>query len=115
MENSDYYTTLGLTKDATQQDVKKAYRRLARQYHPDVSKHADAGQRMAQINEANDVLSDSTKRSAYDQVGHKAWMQGARSPDDLRAAPGSRSRANTRQPGQEEYSEFFEDLFRASG
>lgn len=115
MENSDYYTTLGLTKDATQQDVKKAYRRLARQYHPDVSKHADAGQRMAQINEANDVLSDSTKRSAYDQVGHQAWMQGARSADDLRAAPGGRSRANTRQPGQEEYSEFFEDLFRASG
>ncbi len=115
MENPDYYTTLGLTKDATQQDIKKAYRRLARQYHPDVSKHADAGQRMAQINEANDVLSDSAKRSAYDQVGHKAWMQGARSADDLRAASARGARTGTRQPGQEEYSEFFEDLFRASG
>ena len=115
MENPDYYTTLGLTKDATQQDVKKAYRRLARQYHPDVSKHADAGQRMAQINEANDVLSDTAKRSAYDQVGHKAWMQGARSAEDLRAAPGRRSRGGAQQKGQEDYSEFFEEMFRTSG
>ena len=78
MQFPDYYATLGVSRDASQDEIKKAYRRLARKYHPDVSKEPDAGKRMAAINEANDVLSDPEKRKVYDTVGHQAWAQGAR-------------------------------------
>jgi hypothetical protein len=64
---TDLYATLGLTRNATQADVKSAYRRLARQYHPDVSASPDANARFALINEAYHVLSDPQKRWAYDQ------------------------------------------------
>ena len=80
MQIPDYYATLGVARDASQDEIKKAYRRLARKYHPDVSKEPDAGKRMAAINEANEVLSDPEKRKAYDAVGHQAWAQGARRP-----------------------------------
>ena len=58
MEFKDYYQILGVARDATAADIKKAYRKLARRYHPDVSKEADAAARMAEVNEANTVLSD---------------------------------------------------------
>ena len=66
MEFKDYYKTLGVPRDATAEDIKKAFRRLARKYHPDVSKETDAEQRMKEINEANAGLSDPEKCVAYD-------------------------------------------------
>ena len=68
MEFKDYYKILGVPRDASEEDVRKAYRKLARKYHPDVSKEPDAQERMREINEANDVLRDKEKRAAYDQL-----------------------------------------------
>jgi curved DNA-binding protein len=69
MEFKDYYQTLGVARDVTADDLKKAFRKLARKYHPDISKEADAEHRMKEVNEAYAVLSDPEKRAAYDQVG----------------------------------------------
>jgi DnaJ-class molecular chaperone len=70
MEYRDYYATLGVGKDASQADIKKAFRRLAREHHPDVNKeNAAAEKRFKEISEANEVLSDPEKRKAYDQLG----------------------------------------------
>jgi len=69
VEFRDYYATLGVARDAPAEAVKKAYRGLARKYHPDVSKEADAEQRMKEVNEAYAVLSDPEKRAAYDRLG----------------------------------------------
>ena len=69
MEFRDYYRTLGVERDATADEIKKAFRKLARKYHPDVSKEEDAEQRMKEVNEAYTVLSDPEKRAAYDQLG----------------------------------------------
>src|SRR5256885_14652096 len=69
VEYKDYYKTLGVSKDATAADIKKAYRKLARQFHPDVSRSADASKRFKEVNEANEVLSDPSKRKRYDQLG----------------------------------------------
>jgi curved DNA-binding protein len=65
----DYYQTLGVDKNASQKDVKTAYRKLARKYHPDVNKEAGAEAKFKEINEANEVLSDPEKRKKYDQLG----------------------------------------------
>ena len=69
MEFKDYYQTLGVARDAPAEDIRKAYRRLARKYHPDVSREPDADARMKEVNEAWAVLQDPEKRAAYDQVG----------------------------------------------
>lgn len=69
VEFKDYYKTLGVTKDATAADIKKAYRKLARQYHPDVNKGADGSKKFKDVNEANEVLSDPGKRKKYDTLG----------------------------------------------
>ena len=70
MEFKDYYKTLGVAPTANADEIKKAYRKLARKYHPDVSKEPDAVTRMTALNEANAVLSDPEKRAAYDRYGH---------------------------------------------
>src|SRR5512132_3868364 len=66
---SDYYKVLGVDKKASQEDIKKAYRKLARQYHPDTNKDAGAEERFKQISEAYDTLGDSEKRKKYDRGG----------------------------------------------
>jgi len=66
----DYYEVLGISRGASQEDIKKAFRRLARQYHPDVNKEAGADAMFKEINEANEVLSDPDKRALYDRFGH---------------------------------------------
>lgn len=71
----DYYEVLGLSKGASDDDIKKAYRKLAKKYHPDVNKAADAEEKFKEINEAYEVLSDPSKKAAYDQFGH-AGMDG---------------------------------------
>jgi len=69
-QKRDYYEVLGLEKTASKQDIKKAYRKLAKEYHPDVNKAADAEDKFKEVQEAYEVLSDEQKRSAYDQFGH---------------------------------------------
>src|ERR1700739_1413572 len=85
MPKQDYYTTLGVARDAGGDDLKKAYRKLAMQYHPDRNpgdKQAEA--KFKDVNEAYDVLKDEQKRAAYDRFGHAAFEQGAggRGPAD---------------------------------
>ena len=69
MEYKDYYKTLGVARDADNQTIKQAYRRLARKHHPDVSKAKGAAERFKEINEAYEVLSDPEKRKRYDSLG----------------------------------------------
>ncbi|MCP5095442.1 MAG: molecular chaperone DnaJ [Chloroflexi bacterium] len=72
----DYYEVLGVGQSATKADMKKAYRRLARQYHPDVNKEANASERFKEISEAYEVLSDDDKRARYDRFGHAGFQNG---------------------------------------
>lgn len=83
MEFKDYYATLGVARDASPAEIKSAYKKLARKYHPDVSKEADAEARFKELGEANAVLKDPEKRAAYDQMGSQ-WQSG----QDFRPPPG---------------------------
>lgn len=75
MKYQDYYQILGVSRDADSSDIKKAYRKLARRYHPDVNKDADAEEKFKQVNEAYEVLKDADKRQAYDRFGAD-WKHG---------------------------------------
>ncbi|MFU8822445.1 MAG: DnaJ domain-containing protein, partial [Gammaproteobacteria bacterium] len=75
MDFKDYYATLGVARTATADEVKRAYRKLARKYHPDVSKEPDAEARFKEVGEAYEVLKDPEKRAAYDQLGAN-WKAG---------------------------------------
>jgi len=115
MEFKDYYKILGLERDAGQDDIKRAYRKLARKYHPDVSSEADAEARFKEVNEAYEVLKDPEKRAAYDQLGQN-WQAGQdfRPPPDWDAgfefSGGGFTEADARH-----FSDFFESLFGAGG
>lgn len=80
MSNQDYYKVLGVDKNATEQDIKKAYRKLARKYHPDLNKDdpKTAEEKFKEVNEAYQTLSDPDKRAQYDQLGHDAYEQASR-------------------------------------
>src|SRR5207244_7435569 len=73
----DYYEVLGVTRTASDDDIKKAYRRLALQYHPDRNKAPEATERFKEATEAYQVLSDAEKRNMYDRFGHQAFDRGA--------------------------------------
>ena len=77
MDKRDYYDVLGVSKNATEQEIKSAFRKLAKKYHPDVSKEPDAAEKFKEAQEAYSVLSDEQKRKQYDQFGHAAFSQGA--------------------------------------
>ena len=105
---------MGVARDATQDQIKRAYRKLARKYHPDVSDESDAEERFKQLGEANEVLKDPEKRAAYDQLGAN-WKEG----QDFRPPPGwnegfEYSGDGAGGPGGEQFSDFFESLFRQS-
>jgi len=75
-DKHDYYEVLGIDRSASQEEIKKAYRNLARRFHPDVSNESDSESRFKEINEAYQVLSDSQKRSMYDRFGHAGAASG---------------------------------------
>ena len=83
MDFKDYYDIMGLERKASQAEIKRAYRKLARKYHPDVSKEADAEARFKELGEAYAVLKDPEKRAAYDELGAN-WEAG----QDFRPPPG---------------------------
>jgi curved DNA-binding protein len=113
LEFKDYYQTLGVERGATDADIKKSYRKLARKYHPDVSKEPDAEARMKDINEAFAVLSDPEKRSAYDGIGQRSGgAQDFRPPPDWNADY-EFSDASSMYGDTPDYSEFFSELFGA--
>jgi len=111
MEFKDYYEIMGVARDATQDEIKRAYRKLARKYHPDVSKESGAEEKFKAVGEAYEVLKDPEKRAAYDQLGSQ-WQQGQdfNPPPDWDAgfefSGGGFTGADA-----EDFSDFFESLF----
>lgn len=115
MEFKDYYTIMGVARDATQDEIKRSYRKLARKYHPDVSSDADAEARFKEVGEAYEVLKDPEKRAAYDQLGAQ-WKSG----QDFRPPPNWDQGFEFREGGytqadSAEFSDFFESLFGGRG
>lgn len=112
MEYKDYYRILGLERNASQDEIKKAYRRLARKFHPDVSSEPRAEERFKEVNEAYEVLYDEEKRRAYDTLGSH-WRQG----QDFRPPPGWQGgQFHTGFEGMGAgFSDFFESLFGGLG
>ena len=115
MEFKDYYKTLDVDREAKVHDIKKAFRRLARKYHPDVSKEPDADARMKEVNEAYTVLSDPEKRAAYDQLG-----QGFQANQEFRPPPNWDAGFEFSGRGfsgaeAADFSEFFSELFGGMG
>jgi curved DNA-binding protein len=113
VEFRDYYKVLGVARDASQDDIKKVYRKLARKYHPDVSKEPDAESRFKEVAEAYEALSDPEKRAAYDRLG-SGWRTG----QDFQPPPGWQARGAGQTHAHEftgsdaaQFSEFFESLF----
>ncbi len=113
MEFKDYYKTLGVTPEAGADEIKRAYRKLARKYHPDVSKEPDAETRFKELGEAYEVLKDADKRAQYDQVRKGGWRQG----EEFRPPPGWTQGWQSAGDGQgfSGFSDFFESLFGGLG
>src|SRR5678815_5938333 len=117
MEFKDYYAALGVTKNASQEEIQRAYRKLARKYHPDVNKTPDAEEKFKDIGEAYEVLKDPDKRAKYDRYGTawKAAQQGGGTPppgyEDVWFDLGD---AENFFSGSSGFSSFFEQLFGAA-
>jgi curved DNA-binding protein len=132
MDYKDYYKILGVDKNATDKEIKSAFRKLARKYHPDVNPNdPQAEARFKEINEANEVLSDSEKRAKYDQLGAdwQRWQQTGGRPNDFNwgqytSGPGG-ERVNVRYASPEDledlfgggspFSDFFSSIFGGMG
>ena len=115
MRYKDYYSVMGVARDATQDEIKRAYRKLARKFHPDVSDEADAEERFKEVGEAYEVLKDPEKRAAYDRLGAD-WKAG----QDFRPPPDWSEGFEFRGGGftgadAEQFSDFFESLFGREG
>ncbi|OUL95681.1 DnaJ C-terminal domain-containing protein [Paraburkholderia hospita] len=111
MKYKDYYEILGLQRTATQDDVKRAYRKLARKYHPDVTKQSDGEERFKEVGEAYQVLKDTEKRAAYDRMGGQ-WRNG----QDFQPPPNwdegfEFSGASNDGTTSSDFSDFFEAMF----
>src|SRR3954468_6643741 len=128
MEYRDYYQIMGVARTATADEIKKAYRRLARKFHPDVSKEKDAEKKFKEVQEAYEVLKDPEKRAAYDQLGsdYKQGQQFRPPPDwgsgfEFRGGPRQgRARAGASSHTEEfedaeGFSDFFSSLFGQRG
>lgn len=115
MEFKDYYQTLGVAKTATADEIKKAYRKMARKYHPDVSKEPDAESRMKDVNEANAVLSDPEKRAAYDQLGSRYQGGQEFQPPPNWDAGFEFSGGDSTGAHMDGFSDFFANLFGQAG
>ena len=104
----DYYEILGVARTASQPEIKAAYRKLARKYHPDVNKASNAEEKFKELNEANEVLGDPDKRSKYDRLG-SAWQNGEEftPPNGWSYSQG----AGVGGPQYTDFSDFFESLF----
>ena len=108
MQFKDYYEVFGVPRTATQDEIKRAYRKLARKYHPDVSKEARAEERFKELGEAYEVLKDAEKRAAYDQMGSQ-WKNG----QDFKPPPNWDQGFEYAggEFGGGDHSDFFEALF----
>ena len=114
IEFKDYYTVLGVSRDASAEDIKKAFRKLARQYHPDVAKDKKAAEeKFKEINEANEVLSDPDKRKKYDELGANWLQSGASQSEDVPRGYGAASARGQdfHFGGSTGFSDFFEQFF----
>jgi len=107
MEFKDYYRVLEVDKSATQDEIKTAFRKLARKFHPDINKEANAEEKFKEINEAYEVLGDAEKRAAYDQLGSQ-WQAG----QDFKPPPDWDAGFEFSGARDEGYSDFFDALFR---
>lgn len=112
VQYKDYYKIMGVDRKATQAEIKRAYRKLARKYHPDVSKESDAELKFKEVGEAYEVLKDEEKRAAYDQLGSN-WnaQQEFRPPPDWGGGAGFGGNAGFGGGQAEDFSDFFESLF----
>jgi curved DNA-binding protein len=115
MEFRDYYQSLGVARDASADEIKKAYRKLARKYHPDVSKEADAERRMRELNEAYAVLSDPGKRAAYDGLGSRYGAGQEFQPPPDWGAGFEFSGPDDGAAPDDAFSDFFASLFGRAG
>lgn len=112
MRYKDYYETLGVPRSATGEEIKRAYRKLARRYHPDVSDEANAEERFKEVQEAYEVLKDPDKRSAYDRLGSD-WRQ----HEDFTPPPGWNAGPGHGDAGfadARDFGDFFESIFGAA-
>jgi curved DNA-binding protein len=111
MKYKDYYATLGLERSATEDDIKRAYRKLARKYHPDVTKEADGEERFKEVGEAYEVLKDPEKRAAYDRMGGE-WQNGQEFQPPPNWDEGFEFRGAGREaPDEANLDDFFEAMF----